>query len=52
MNSPEAYIQWKPGLVDADGNVTVQSTQDFLRTWMRELHAFIARVYMVLPRGA
>jgi len=51
MNAPEAYIQWKAGLVDGDGNVTVQSTQDFLRTWMRELHAFIVRVYTVLPRG-
>jgi chromate reductase len=52
MSSPEAYIQWKPGLVNEHGEVTVQSTQDFLRTWMQELHAFIARVYVVLPRDA
>lgn len=51
MNSPEAYIQFTPGLVDDDGNVTVQSTEEFLRTYMAELHGFITRVYMALPRG-
>jgi chromate reductase len=50
MNSPEAYIQFKPGLIDDDGNVTVDSTRDFLENYMKELHAFIVRVLTVLPR--
>jgi chromate reductase len=52
MNSPEAYLQFKPGLITEDGEVTVDSTREFLREYMEELHAFIARVTSVLPRGA
>ena len=50
MNSPEAYIQFEPGLITDDGQVTNGSTADFLKTYMDELCAFITRVYMVLPR--
>ena len=50
MNSPEAYIQFTAGLITDDGQVTVKSTEDFLRTFMTELYAFIVRVYTVLPR--
>jgi chromate reductase len=50
MNSPEAYIQFKPGLVTAGGDVTDEKTAEFLRNYMSELHAFIQRVYTVLPR--
>lgn len=50
MNSPEAYIQFKPGLITADGDVTKEDTAKFLRNYMAELHAFIVRVYTVLPR--
>jgi chromate reductase len=52
MNSPEAYIQFNPGLITEDGRVTVEHTEQFLRNYMRELHAFIVRVYTVLPRTA
>ena len=31
MNSPEAYIQFKPGLVTEDGEVTNEETAEFLR---------------------
>ncbi len=31
LGHPEAYIQFKPGLVDEDFNVTVDSTRDFLK---------------------
>lgn len=44
MNSPEAYIQFKPDMITADGEVTIKDTEDFLRRYMQELHAFIARV--------
>jgi chromate reductase len=50
MNSPEAYIHMKPGLVTADGEVTDASTEEFLRNYMHELARFIERVLTVLPR--
>lgn len=50
MNSPEAYIQFTPGLITDAGDVTNDKTAEFLRTFMVELSAFIARVYTVLPR--
>ena len=52
MNSPEAYIQFKPGLITPDGEVTDEKSKEFLRNYMSELHAFIVRVLTVLPRGA
>ena len=52
MNAPEAYIQFTPGLIDAEGRVTNESTEAFLRNYMAELHRFIVRVYMALPRNS
>ena len=52
MNAPEAYIQFKPGLITDEGEVTDETTADFLHIYMREFHAFISRVYTVLPRTA
>ncbi|MBD9627091.1 NAD(P)H-dependent oxidoreductase [Ensifer sp. ENS06] len=52
MNAPEAYIQFTPGLISDDGEVTVQTTEQFLRGYMEEFAAFIARVLSVLPRDA
>lgn len=51
MNSPEAYIQFKPGLITDDGEVTEPTTEEFLRTYMVDFHAFIVRVYSALPRN-
>lgn len=51
MNAPEAYIQFKPDLIDADGRVTNEATEKFLRNYMSELYAFIQRVLTVLPRA-
>jgi chromate reductase, NAD(P)H dehydrogenase (quinone) len=51
MNSMEAYIQFTPGLITDDGEVTDQSTAKFLRKYMAEFHAFIERVYTALPRN-
>ena len=51
MNSPEAYIQFKPGLITPEGEVTNEETANFLRNYMTELHAFIVRVLTVLPRA-
>ncbi len=52
MNTVEAYIQFKPGLITDDGQVTDPSVNEFLRNYMLELHAFIVRVLTVLPRDA
>lgn len=52
MNAPEAYIQFKQGLITESGEVTNESTEKFLRKYMEDLHAFIVRVYTVLPRNA
>ena len=51
MNSPEAYIQFTPGMITDDGTVTVASTEEFLRNYMAEFADFIGRVYTALPRG-
>ncbi|MGN2250165.1 NADPH-dependent FMN reductase [Frateuria sp. GZRe14] len=50
MNTLEAYIHFKPGLITEDGDVTDASTADFLRNYLKELHVFIERVLTVLPR--
>ncbi|HEY3489363.1 MAG TPA: NADPH-dependent FMN reductase [Candidatus Deferrimicrobiaceae bacterium] len=52
MNTIEAYIQFKPGLITSDGKVTDEGTEKFLRNYMTELHDFIVRVLTVLPRNA
>src|SRR5215216_180294 len=52
FNAIEAYIQFTPGLVTDDGEVTVDSTREFLTMYMTEFHGFISRVYMALPRGS
>jgi len=50
MNAPEAYIQFSPGMITDDGEVTVESTVKFLSNYMAEFHAHVARVLAVLPR--
>ncbi len=52
MNQVEAYIQFKPGLITVEGEVTDESTKKFLQNYMNELHTFIVRVLTVLPRNA
>ena len=51
MNAIEAYIEFTPGLVSDEDEVTVDSTREFLTVYLSEFHGFITRVYMVLPRG-
>jgi len=51
MNAPEAYIRFAPGLILEDGRVTNEKTEEFLRAFITEFHAYIGRVYTVLPRN-
>ena len=46
MNSPEAYVQFTKGLIDDAGEVSDESTKEFLRKYINEFHAFLA---MVVP---
>jgi len=50
MNSIEAYIQFLPGLITDDGQVTNDSTAEFLRNYLQEFSGFVERVYMAIPR--
>jgi chromate reductase len=51
MTAPEAYVHFKPGLFADDGEVTDESTANFLSDFMREFRDHIERVHTVLPRG-
>lgn len=51
MNSIEAYIQFTPGLITDDGEVSDGSVAEFLRNYMAEFHGFVTRVYTALPRN-
>ncbi len=50
MNAIEAYIQFTPGLISDEGEVSNQSTERFLKDWIEEFAGFIERVYRALPR--
>ena len=52
MNAIEAYIQFTPGLISDEGEVTNPSTEKFLKEWIEEFAPFVERVYRVLPRQA
>ena len=52
MNSIEAYIQFTPGLITDNGEVTDPAIEEFLRNYLDELYGFICRVYTVLERSS
>src|SRR5215203_5714082 len=52
MNAIEAYIQFTPNLISNSGEVSVGSTQTFLRGYMNEFRDFIRRVLTVYPRSS
>lgn len=52
MNAPEAYIQFTPGLITDDGEITREDTTKFLTNYMAEFNAFVTRVLAILPRDA
>lgn len=49
MGAPEAYIQFMPGMIAEDGEVTEEDTEQFLRDFMTEFRDFIIRVLTVVP---
>jgi chromate reductase, NAD(P)H dehydrogenase (quinone) len=50
MTTPEAYIRYSPDLFTAEGEVTNESTRDFLSNYMTEFRTYIVRVLTVIPR--
>jgi chromate reductase len=48
MNAIEAYIQFKPGMITEDGDVTIEKTEEFLRRFISEFGEFIQRVCVAL----
>jgi chromate reductase, NAD(P)H dehydrogenase (quinone) len=52
LNAVEASIQFAPGLITDDGEVTDETVAEFLRNYLVGFHAFIARVFTALLRNA
>src|SRR4051812_26059128 len=50
MTTPEAYIHFSPEVFREDGEVAVESTAQFLTSFMSEFRDHIQRVLTVLPR--
>lgn len=50
MTAPECYLSLRPGLITDDGEVTEDSTRDFLTRFMQEFRIYIERVLTVIPR--
>ena len=43
MNQPEAFVQFKEGLLDDKGHIAVDSTKQFLQKWMDSYVAWVRR---------
>ncbi|WP_223622333.1 NADPH-dependent FMN reductase [Microbacterium sp. EST19A] len=43
MAQPEAYVQMREGLITEDGEVTDESTAEFLVSWLKAVHTHIAK---------
>jgi len=41
MGQPEVFIHFKPDLVTDEGEITVQSTEEFLKKWMKTYETFV-----------
>ncbi len=51
MTAPEAYVHFVPGLFTDSGEVTDESTANFLRDFMNEFLVHTERVRTVIPRS-
>jgi chromate reductase, NAD(P)H dehydrogenase (quinone) len=51
MTAPEAYIQYSPDVFTEDGEVTDESTREFLANYMAEFRTYMGMVLTVLPRS-
>lgn len=44
LAQPEVYIQFTPGLITDDGEITNPGTREFLSTWLKAFEVFIGKV--------
>ncbi|OZI39864.1 NADPH-dependent FMN reductase [Bordetella genomosp. 5] len=44
LTTPEVFMQWKEGQIDADGNITNDGTRKFLQGWVDNYIAWIERL--------
>ena len=44
LAQPEVYIHFTPGLITDDGEITEESTKDFLKEWLAAFESFIRKV--------
>lgn len=51
MNDVEAYVQFKPDMIDAEGNVANDDTKAFLRKYMDAYADFLRRMRRAMPQG-
>ena len=51
MTAPEAYIRYSPEVFPGDGEVTDESTRDFLAGFMEQFRTYVERVLTVIPRS-
>ena len=52
MNSPEAYIQFKDGMINDAGEIADKSTAEFLGTYLKAFHEHIAHMLTRVPSGS
>lgn len=52
MGQPEGFIQVTPGLIDADGRITVESTREFLSFYLQSFNTLISRVEVARAHAA
>jgi chromate reductase len=43
LSQPEAYIHLRDGLITDDGEVTDESTAEFLVSWLKAVHTHVAK---------
>jgi chromate reductase len=48
----EAYISFKPGLVDSNGRITDENTRQFLQAFVDRLAALLARLFFARAAAA
>ena len=51
MTASECYVSMRPGLIRDDGEVTDDSTRDFLANFIQEFRLHTERVLTVIPRS-
>lgn len=50
MTAPEAYVQYSPDVFHDSGEISKDSTREFLTAYMAEFRSYIGMVLTVLPR--